>query len=286
MLEFIKMGVRLLDRLEYRIEGVEGEIMLREYLGRLGLSITLIKKAKRAGIFVDGEPVTVRKTVRNGMSLTLMLPSERSEGIKALEIPLKAYYEDESLAVFYKPTNMPTHPSRGNSLPTLAEAVMARYGGNLVFRAITRLDRDTSGLVLVAKNPVSAARLSESMKQGKIFKRYEALVSGIPSPSHGIIDRPIKREREDSIKRICSPDGKSAVTEYSVKEITDGNAVCEIILHTGRTHQIRVHMASIGHPLVGDFLYGERGEETYSLECKELRFPHPTTGKFLTVKID
>ncbi len=275
-----------MDKLEYTIEGVVGETLLREYLKTLGLSVTLIKKAKRRGIFIDGEPATVRRLIKNGMRLTLMLPEERSEGIRAIDIPLKVYFEDGELAVFYKPTNMPTHPSRGNSLPTLAEAVMARYGENFVFRAITRLDRDTSGLVLVAKNPVSAARLSESMKRGDIFKRYEATVCGVPSPSHGVIDKPIRRECEGSIKRICAPDGKRAITEYTVKAVVGENAVCDIVLHTGRTHQIRVHMASIGHPLVGDFLYGERGESSYYLECKELRFPHPKSGEIITVKID
>ena len=182
-----------MEKLEYTIEGVDGEMMLREYLKRLALSVTIIKKAKRGAILLDGERVTVRKNVKNGMALTLILPPERSEGINPIDIPLEVLYEDEHLAVFKKPTNMPTHPSRGNRLPTLAEAVMARYGKNFVFRAITRLDKDTVGLVLVARNALSAGKLSASMKNGKIFKRYVALVEGVPTPEVGIISAPIRR---------------------------------------------------------------------------------------------
>ena len=285
MLQFIlESVVRHLEKLEYTIEGVDGEMMLREYLKRLALSVTIIKKAKRGAILLDGERVTVRKNVKNGMALTLILPPERSEGINPIDIPLEVLYEDEHLAVFKKPTNMPTHPSRGNRLPTLAEAVMARYGKNFVFRAITRLDKDTVGLVLVARNALSAGKLSASMKNGKIFKRYVALVEGVPTPEVGIISAPIRRESDGSIKRCVAPDGKEAVTEYRVIEKRGESSLCEVILHTGRTHQIRVHFAHIGHPLVSDKLYGTPAAEDYTLECRELRFPHPISGENITVK--
>ena len=184
------------------------------------------------------------------------------------------------------PTNMPTHPSKGNSLPTLANAVMAKYGGDFVFRAVNRLDRDTSGIVLIAKDELSAYRLSESMKSGKFVKKYEAVISGCPEKKKGIIDAPIRRESEGSTRRIVAPDGKRAVTEYRVIKELSGNAVCEIRLHTGRTHQIRVHMAHIGHPLVNDFLYGKRGDEPYSLRCVELCFSHPKNNSKITIRTE
>lgn len=273
-----------MNLLEY-IADVEQEMMLKEYLPTLGLSVTLIKKIKRAGIFVDGVPCTVRAKIKNGSKITLCLPEEKSEGIPPIEIPLNIVYEDECILVVDKPTNMPTHPSRGNNLPTLANAVMAKFNGDFVFRSITRLDRDTSGLVLIAKNANTANRLSQELKQGRVYKRYEALVCGIPEKEHDVIEAPIRREEEGSMKRIVAPDGKTAITEYFIKEVRDGNALCDVILHTGRTHQIRVHFAHIGHPLLGDHLYGERRDEGYYLKCRELRFKHPQSGEVLTITV-
>ena len=162
---------------------------------------------------------------------------------------------------------------------------MAKYNGDFVFRSITRLDRDTSGLVLIAKDANTANLLYREIKLGRVYKRYVALVTGVPKKEHGIIDAPIRREAEGSMKRIVSPDGKSAITEYLVKEIRGENALCDVILHTGRTHQIRVHFAHIGHPLLGDFLYGERRDEGYFLRCSELRFTHPHTKEAVNIRI-
>ena len=273
-----------MNSLEY-VADIKKEMMLKEYLPTLGLSVTLIKKIKRAGIFVDGVPCTVRAKIKCGSKITLCLPEEKSEGIPPIEIPLNIVYEDDWILVVDKPTNMPTHPSRGNSLPTLANAVMAKFDGDFVFRSITRLDRDTSGLVLIAKDANTANRLSTEIKQGRMYKKYEALISGVPKNEHDIIDAPIRREEEGSMKRIVAPDGKAAITEFWVKEIRNGNAVCDVILHTGRTHQIRVHFAHIGHPLLGDFLYGERRDEGYYLRCRELRFKHPQNGEELIITI-
>ncbi|MBO5315241.1 MAG: RluA family pseudouridine synthase [Clostridia bacterium] len=270
--------------LEYIAE-LEGEKTLKEYLPTLGLSVTLIRKIKHCGIFVDGESCTVRKTVKQGSKITLILPDEKSDGIEPIDIPLNVVYEDDWLLVVDKPTNMPTHPSRGNNLPTLANAVMAKYKGDFVFRSITRLDRDTSGLVLIAKDANTTNLLSKEIKRGRMYKRYVDLVAGIPKKEHGIIDAPIRREAEGSMKRIVSPDGKPAVTEYFVKEIRGENTLCDVILHTGRTHQIRVHFAHIGHPLLGDFLYGERRDEGYYLRCSELRFTHPHTKEAVNIRI-
>ncbi len=259
--------------------------MLREYLRTLNLSATVIRKVKVTGMYLNGFPVTARALLNEGDKLRLILPEGKSENIQPINMPLNIAFEDDWILIVDKPKNMPTHPSKGNSLPTLANAVMAKFGGDFVFRAITRLDRDTSGLVLIAKDVITANRLSEEIKHGRMYKRYVALVSGIPTEEHGMIDAPIRRECEGSMKRIVADDGKNAITEYFIKETTDENALCDVILHTGRTHQIRVHFAHIGHPLLGDFLYGERLDGGYFLRCTELKFTHPHTNEVLDIVI-
>lgn len=260
---------------------------IKEFLAKaMRLSSTLIKKVKYGGVRVCGDAVTMRMTVRTGDEVTVVLPHEESENILPVDIHLAVAYEDEHILVANKPTNMPTHPSRGNSLPTLAEAVRAHVGRELVFRAVNRLDRDTSGLVVIAKNQYAAGILSAEIKAGGFEKYYTALLSRAPLPPSGIIDAPIERECEGSMRRVVRDGGKRAVTEYSVTELLpDGRALCEIRLHTGRTHQIRVHLAHIGAPLYADFLYGERIEgESYYLRAHRIAFTHPITGKRLVIK--
>lgn len=256
---------------------------MKEYLKSLGLSVSLVKEAKFGGIRLSGKVVTVRATVNEGELVELYLPEEKSENIPPINIPLKVIYEDEDIIAVDKPTNMPTHPSRGNNLPTLANAVMGYFSGDFVFRSITRLDRDTSGIVIIAKNRIAASILSDSMKHGLWKKKYHALVSGIPNPDRGVIDAPIERLCEGDIRRIVREDGKRAVTEYRVIEKYEDSALCEVILHTGRTHQIRVHMAHIGHALVSDFLYGKPCEKEYFLRCKEITLPHPKSKETITI---
>ena len=262
--------------------------LIKDFLRqKLSLSVTLIKKVKFGGVFVNGEVVTMRRLLCAGDKVRVVLPiGEESEHVEPIDMPLTVLYEDEYILAVDKPINMPTHPSRYNSLVTLANLVRSYIGKSFVFRAITRLDRDTSGIVLIAKDQRTAARLSEEMKRGRIEKTYEALLSKAPENCAGEIDSPIEREAPDSIKRIVREDGKSALTRYEVKEILpDGRAVCRVNPITGRTHQIRVHMAHIGAPLYADFLYGERIEgENYSLRCVSLSFLHPYTNEKITIK--
>ena len=255
------------DSLTHTVADLSEEMRISEYLRtRLGLSVTLIKRVKYGGVFLNGENVHMRATVQNGDRIEIRFP------------------EDAHLIAVCKPRNMPTHPSKGNSLPTLANAVMHYFGEDFTFRAVTRLDRDTSGIVLIAKTQYAAARLSEDMKAGKFKKIYTAIVGGVPEEKEGRIDAPIRREREGEMRRIVAEDGKRAVTDYQVIQVRkDGNAVLSLRLHTGRTHQIRVHMAHIGHPLLGDFLYGTKSEDGYFLHCREMEIPHPITGKILTI---
>ena len=264
--------------------GCDFPMLMRDFLHSLGLSVTVIKEAKRSGIFLNGKPVTVRAVVNEGDLVEVYINEARSEGIPAINIPLTVLYEDEDVLAVDKPTNMPTHPSKGNNLPTLANAVMGYYGGNFVFRSVNRLDRDTSGVVIIAKNKISASALSASMKRGEWQKTYHAVVEGVPAEKSGVIDAPIERVCEGNIKRCVREDGKRAVTEYRTVEDYGDSALLEISLKTGRTHQIRVHMAHIGHPLVSDFLYGRPSEKEYYLRCKEIIFPHPKTNEKLVIK--
>jgi 23S rRNA pseudouridine1911/1915/1917 synthase len=153
------------------------------------------------------------------------------------------------------------------------------------FRAITRLDRDTSGVILLAKNIVSADRLSKSLIKNEIEKEYVALSVGTPSPKTGRISAPIKREKEGIIKRCIAPDGKPAVTDYEVIFEKDGLSLVRLFPKTGRTHQLRLHLAHIGTPIYSDFLYGEEidGERT-RLHCRCLTFPHPFSGEMMKIE--
>lgn len=265
-------------------------IKIVDYLKRaLGLSVSLVKKVKFGGVFINGVNVHMRAIVHTGDEVLVKLPEEQSENIRPKEIALDIVYEDEYLIAINKPSGMPTHPSRGNSLTTLAEGVMAYfYPESFVFRAVNRLDRDTSGIVIIAKDAVTADKLSREMKRGGFVKKYSALVSGVPSPREAIIDAPIERIEEGNIKREVRPDGKRAVTEYKVlRVLDDGNSILDITLHTGRTHQIRVHMAYIGHPLLYDFLYGERAEgEIYKLHARSIEFTHPFTEERMILTRD
>ena len=260
--------------------------LIRDYLkSGLKLSSTIVSRVKFGGVFLNEKEVHMRAVVRAGDRVTVIFPMEKSEGIEPMQIPLNVLFEDEYILAVNKPRSMPVHPSRGNHLPTLANAVTAYYNDRpFVFRAVNRLDRDTSGIVIIAKNAYAAARLSDDMKHGEFEKYYTALLSRAPLEHSAVIDAPIERESEESMRRIVRPDGKPARTAYEITEILpDGRAVASIRLFTGRTHQIRVHMAHVGAPLYGDFLYGERTEDGYLLHCSKIKLPHPVSGEIIEI---
>ncbi len=266
------------------LDGKTVKYILSDVLGISGAIITLLKKADD-GIMLNGERVFVTRIAQTGDELVISIYDESSD-ICPTPLPLDIIYEDEDIILLNKPRSMPTHPSRNHYEDTLANALMHYYSGEkFTFRSVTRLDRDTSGIVLVAKNPLSGAILSESMKKGEIKKQYVAITDGVPEKESGRINAPIKRLQESIITRGVAPDGKEAITDYEVIEKYNKKAFVRLFPITGRTHQLRVHMKYIGTPIYGDSLYGnaEKGEETL-LHCAKLSFIHPITKKEMTVE--
>jgi len=253
----------------------------------LSLSSSIITNLKKeeSGIMLSGQRVFVDRQVCKGDELVITATDRRSD-IPESDIPLDIIYEDEDIVAINKPRNMPTHPSQNHYEDTLANGLMHYYKGmNFTFRAITRLDRDTSGVVLIAKNPVSAAILGEDMKEGKIAKEYAAIVNGAPNPPCGRIDAPIKRLYESVILRCVSPDGKSAVTDYETVFSSGAFSLVRLFPRTGRTHQLRVHLSYIGTPIYGDDLYGAMQEgESVQLHCKKITFIHPVSKTEMTLE--
>lgn len=269
-----------------------GEILRR----RLSVSARLLAELKRTGgILLNGVCVPVCERAPAGSVISVSVTEqEGSDAVVPEALPLKILYEDEDILAVDKEKDMPVHPSLNHYTHTLGNAVMHYYlsknEGAFVFRPITRLDRDTTGIVLIAKNKLSACVLSDAMRRGKIEKSYLALLSRTPAQREGTVSVPIAREADSIIKRCPDPDGiyggKSAVTRWRVEQtFDDGTCAARLFPYTGRTHQIRVHMAYIGCPLLYDYLYGsEIPGKTLFLHCALLTFPHPATGRVMRIE--
>ena len=240
-------------------------------------------------ICLNGTPSWLNTPLQIGDTLTLFLPDEPvSSDIPPVNLPIDIVYEDEDLIILNKATGMPVHPSQGHYENTLANGIAWYYRNEespFVFRAVNRLDRDTSGLVLLAKNPYSSCVLSDAVKDHTIHREYAAIVSGKTDAS-GTIDLPIARKDGSTIERVLDPErGETAVTHYRTFAYNKNAdlSFIRLLLETGRTHQIRVHMKAIGHPLPGDFLYcpDYRFIDRQPLHSTYLSFSHPVTGEKL-----
>ena len=278
----------------YRIEERWQGKTLKEYLfSGLSLSraqVTCLKK-KEQGMLLNGCHVTVRATLSAGDLLELALEDESSaELLLPCEIPLWILYEDEDLVCVNKPQGMPTHPSRGHFEDTLANALAGYYakkGRPFVFRAVNRLDRDTTGVVLVAKNKRAAAALSAQIARRTVEKEYLALLEGTLLQDEGTIDRNIVRvDGSLMLRRTDETDGERAFTSFTVMERRGEKTLVLAMPHTGRTHQLRVQFSYLGHPIFGDSLYGTADPriEGQALHAYRLAFDHPVTGERLQVK--
>lgn len=260
-------------------------MLIRDYLKTAhGFSRRLIKIVKFDGgkIMVNGISQTVRYSLAEGDILSVSFPPEEiGPGLLPEEINLSIIYEDDELIVVDKPAGIATIPSFHHPSGTVANGVLAHYVKYHIpytIHVVTRLDRDTSGLVLIAKHRYGHSLLAASQQAGKVYRKYKAIVEGAMNQgAEGVIDAPIDRKEGSVIERAVSDTGKHAITRYKVLKLFQGHSLVEIELETGRTHQIRVHFSHIGHPLAGDDLYGGSKVliERQALHCCELEFEHP-----------
>ncbi len=277
------MGKEISIKIDCAMHGHRIEYVLKK---RLKISSSLIKRLKREqnGVLLNGVRRAVITKVSEGDILTVNIKGRGAENIIPVNIPIDVLWEDEDILVVNKPGTMPVHPSGTHTTDTLANAVMYYMGSREAIHIITRLDRETSGAVLIAKNPRVASLLTEDIKSGKIKKEYIAIINGIPEPFKETICVPIKKKDERGIARCVSGDGKEAATIYEVMRKTDALSLVKLSPITGRTHQLRVHMSYIGHPIYGDSMYGalQSGERT-RLHCHRITFLHPVTGEEVSV---
>lgn len=262
----------------------EGQTVER-FLRSQGFSrhLVITTKYQEHGLLLDGSPTRSNVPLRAGQLLTAAIASHASnENLLPVQLPLSIVYEDEDILVLNKPAGMPVHPSQGHYTDTLSNGLAYYYqqlGEPFTARSVGRLDRDTSGLVLFARHELSACILAEQMRNRDIHREYRAICTGI-LPESGTIDAPIARAHDSTIERVVDFDrGEHAVTHFRRLDIANGYSLAAVRLETGRTHQIRVHMKHIGHPLPGDFLYHPDYHviNRQALHSFRLAFQHPIT---------
>lgn len=277
----------MVRKLKYKIEPEFAGYTIEKYLKQKKYShgcLVFLKKTEE-GIKRNGAWAYTRDKLDAGDVLEILFAEEdSSENIVPVEMKLDIVYEDEDILVINKPADTPIHPSQGNYDNSLANGVKHYYesqGESFVFRCINRLDRDTTGLVVIAKNMLSSAALNAAMVNREIHRTYLAVVKG-ELPEKGTIDFPIARKDGSTVERcVDMSGGEYAVTHFECVEKNEKYSLAKIWLETGRTHQIRVHMNAIGHPLPGDFLYHNDRSEIgrQALHSWRLEFRHPVTGE-------
>lgn len=274
----------------YTITEKENNMTIGLFLRSLGYSSQVIIALKKIpeSILLNGKWEYVNRKMSTGDILAIHLnESESSHHITPVPLPLNIIYEDEDILVINKPADMPIHPSMNNHDNTLANAVAYYFqsqGIPYIFRCVNRLDRDTTGLTVLAKHMLSAGILSEQVRSRTLHREYLAIASGTSLSDSGIIDAPIARATGSTIEREVNYDtGETAITHYKVikRDFTRNLSLISLCLETGRTHQIRVHMKHLGYPLIGDFVYNP--DKTYisrqALHSYRLTFTHPITGE-------
>lgn len=275
------MARRLELNITPRLAGIKVDTLLRKHLG---LSGTVIKRIKwlEDGILCDGQRVNTRFLPREGQVLSVRLSDpERQSGIVPTPGPLNIVYEDEDIIVLNKQSGVSVHPGPGHFEDTLGNFLLYYYiseGKDGDFHPIHRLDRGTSGLLVCAKHPHAQEQLKLQLHTDQFRRTYLAICDGVPSPSSGTIDAPLGPQPDSLMAQMVRPDGKSARTHYQTLQTQNGRSLLRLVLDTGRTHQIRVHMAHLGYPLTGDFLYGTEIPDFISrpaLHSYQLEFLHP-----------
>ena len=280
---------------EFTVEVSESR--LDQYLAGLDTGMTrsqLSRLIVEGQALVNGRPAKPSSKVRAGDSVSLSVPPPRPTGVVAQDIPVTVVYQDESVVVIDKPAGLAVHPGPGHPDMTLVNALLAMcpdiqgIGGEIRPGIVHRLDKDTSGLMMVAKTHQAHNDLSAQIKARQVTKGYLALVEGSLKSTEGKVDAPVGRHPRRRIRMAVVVGGKEARTNYKVRQELRGHSLVELYLETGRTHQIRVHMAHLGHPLVGDTTYGHASHlvDRHFLHAFHLGFKHPITGEPLDFKID
>lgn len=268
---------------------------LRDYLKfDLKLSSRMIKNlAKNNLVFINRKASRMDYILKGGERLTINLDKEESQNIKPVKMDLTVVFEDDSLIVLDKPPFMVVHPTKSHQEDTLANGLLYYFNehkDNSIVRFVSRLDMNTSGLIIVAKNQFTHSYFARLKDEDKIIKEYIAITEGEYGVSSGTINLPISKEALENFRREVRDDGQIAITHFNVLELLDGYSVVKFRLETGRTHQIRVHSSSIGHPLVNDVLYGGKSLGTaldrQFLHASFLKFIHPMTGNILELHSD
>ena len=250
---------------------------------------------EQGAVTCGGRPVKKNEKLQPGDTLTLTLPEVQETALEAQQIPLDVCYEDADVIVVNKPKGLVVHPAPGHPDGTLVNALLAHCGDSLSGIGgerrpgiVHRIDKDTSGLIIAAKNDFAHASLAAQLKDHSLARTYVCIVCGNIREDSGVIDAPIGRHPADRKKMaVTEKNSRSAVTHWRVLERFDGYTLVECRLETGRTHQIRVHMAYRGHPILGDMVYGhkkpELGQDSQCLHARELTFVHPRSGERVTV---
>ena len=274
-------------------DGQRLDVFLAE---RSGMTRSAVQRLLEQGLVTcGGRPVRKNAKTASGAVYRLTLPEAQPVALVAQAIPLDVVYEDADVLVINKPKGMVVHPAAGHADGTLVNALLHYCGDSLSGingekrpGIVHRIDKDTSGLIIAAKNDLAHAALAAQLKDHSLARTYVCIVCGKIKDDSGTIDAPIGRHPADRKKMaVTEKNSRSAVTHWRVLERFSGYTLVECKLETGRTHQIRVHMAYRGHPILGDMVYGhkkpELGQDSQCLHAKELRFVHPRTGQLVTV---
>ena len=283
----------------YTIICDESKIRIDKYIKIEGITRSMIQNLITSGdILVNNNIVKVNHTLSIGDEITVNIPEPEDAEITAEDIPLDIVYEDEHLLVVNKPQGMVVHPAAGNYTGTLVNALMFHCGDNLsgingVIRPgiVHRIDKDTSGLLLVAKTNLAHLSLSEQIKEKTVKRSYRAICHGVLRSDRGKIDAPIGRHQTERKKMtVTNKNSKDAVTHFEVLERFHDYTFIKCVLETGRTHQIRVHMKYMGHPILGDEVYGPKSNEFritgQVLHAAEIGFVHPVTKEYMEFSVD